>query len=136
MSTVFDNVGGKIKSGIEKSFLRECIGAGIVGFALLFVAPPLGFLLGPLAAGVLIYLSYRSKLKLYAFGQMVEDLDILAGRLTLVQAQGEGAAQEFHPKTVRIICGACGCEYQGEANDGKSCPGCGSTYRIYPQEDQ
>ena len=133
---VFDNIGQKIKDRTERSFLWECVGAGVVGLAVLVVTMPWGVLLGPLAATLLIWLSYRSNLKTYALGQMVEDLDILAGRMTLEQAMGTAPLLGSRPSTVRIICGNCGYEYQGSGSDGKGCPKCSSTYRIYPRDDQ
>ncbi len=133
---MFDNIGQKIKDRTERSFLWECIGAGVVGLAVLVVTMPWGVLFGPLAAALLIWLSYRSKLKTYALGQMVEDLDILAGRMTLEQAQGTAPARELRPATVRIICGSCGQEYRGHPLGHEPCPNCGATIRVYPQDDQ
>lgn len=133
---MFDNIGRKIKDMTERSFLLECVGAGIIGLIVLVVVKPWGILFGPLAAALLIWLSYRSKLKMHALGQMVEDLDILAGRMTLEQAQGTAPVRELRPTTVRIICGSCGHEYQGHPLDHKPCPNCGATIRVYPQDDR
>lgn len=88
-----------------------------------------GFWAGALAAAALISLAYLGSLKLYALGQLVENTDILAGRFQTETSQAPVS------KTVKVVCGACGCEYFAESNDGEPCPNCGSTSRLYPKDD-
>lgn len=126
---MFDNIGGKIKTMVWRSFQVKCAVSVVIGVALLFSIPPFGLLLGPLAAAVLIALAYQSSFKLYALGQLVENSNILAGRF-----QPE-VPQEPASKKVKVVCGACHCEYFAEPNDREPCPNCGSTFRIYPRDD-
>lgn len=129
---MFHNIGGKIKTITLTAFRLEAVIAVLVGVALLLLLFPLGLLLGPLVTAVLITLAYLGSLKLYALGQLVENSDVLAGRLQLDQPQGTSEPQS---KQVKIVCGSCHCEYYAETTDQTPCPDCGSTFRIYPRDD-
>ncbi len=144
---MFKNPGTEIKNIVQRAFALECVAAVVLG-VLVFASEPSvkSLVYGILLALFLIGFAYVSKIILYAFGQLVENSDIMAGRLTLAQVQAQkekktSGAQETtihqpRPVTVRVVCGSCGCEYPAEENDGKACPNCGGTQRTRLLDDR
>lgn len=128
---MFDNIGGKIKTMVWRSFQIKCVTSVLLGICLmivpLFFGLPIGLLIGPLVAAVLIALAYLGSFKLYALGQLVENTDILAGRLQVVEPPPES------PRSTKVIvtCGNCGFQFPERPKDTEPCPHCGSTFHSY-----
>lgn len=124
---MFDNIGGKFKKIVWRSFQIKCIVSGIIGIVLIFAVPLLGLLLGPLAAAALIALAYMSSIKLYGLGQLIENTDILAGRI-----QPEHSLGNLQPTTkVVVTCKGCGFQFPERPKVTEPCPQCGSTVHAY-----
>lgn len=138
---MFNNVGSKIKT-LAKVFtwigiISSCLGGlGIIIMSLLNInymggAAALGIFLGLIIAAFGWLLSWLCNLKLYGFGQIVENSDIIA-RNTEIMARGTyygtpGAASSYGtPGTASYTPGAA--PSYGTPNTASYTPGANSSY--------
>lgn len=132
---MFDNIGGKMKGIASTSFLLGAVGACALGVAVKTIFRGReGVLVGLIIAGFGIAIAYFNSIRLYAYGQLVENTDIVVGQLREIRGQiskgiepatsqevksgaievkatdrqGKTAAHT-HPMERMITCPVCGC---------------------------
>ena len=78
---MFDNIGGKMKGIASTAFLLGAVGACALGVAVKTVfRGKEGVLVGLIIAGLGVALAYFNSIRLYAYGQLVENSDIATAR--------------------------------------------------------
>ncbi len=78
---MFDNIGGKIKDQARSSCYLGIVISMLLGAMLLLSGQGILMILGLLIAVAGSLVSWQSSFVLYGFGEMVENSDILAGRI-------------------------------------------------------
>lgn len=85
---MFDNIGGKMKGIASTAFLLGAIGACALGVAIKAAfRGKEGILVGLIIAGLGVALAYFNSIRLYAYGQLVENTDIAVGQLREIRGQ-------------------------------------------------
>ena len=93
LDSLYENIGGKIKNWAKWMFIFEAIGAVIAGLVLLFTDEDL-ILYGLLTAICGPIVAYVSSWILYAFGQLVEDVERV--RKNIVQDETSAQCHTNH----------------------------------------
>ena len=138
---MFDNIGGKMKGIASTAFLLGAVGACALGVAVKTVfRGKEGVLVGLIIAGLGVALAYFNSIRLYAYGQLVENSDIAVGQLREIKGQiskGIESATSQEAKSGAIEAKAADRQVKSAAHihdpqpmEGMiTCPVCGCTQR-------